>query len=524
MINGLPAKQIYIYLLLFTSSFHNFTGNSFHMKAKALCSIFLISSISLLIISKLSAQYSWSVPISITDSQADNRNPVIVDLKFNGTYDHFIFWERSQDSTATAIYYRNFYNADEPVALLAAENVHYRNPQFIKTYSLNEDTLFFFFYECDINGNFDVYYQVYTVLGFGSPQLFAGSDSDESHFRCNGAGSMVWQEGDKIKYASLHNWDKPFIISGLITIDSINCSEPQVAPNDYYNYEPYISWLKTSGDYPSIYYSYYSGSWSTPILLYDSGFNISPQFAMSACYQAGSFGDVMTWETVADEQHTIKAYSFSGNEFTGNFTQQSSFSPVMCLYAIPVDQLYETGFMAFVNADSQNGDIFVNEDGMWIPEDLMYYIDISDSPNQETNPAFFNGRCMGDYCDLIVIWESQHNDRQQLYYSLNSLGCAGSINETAESQALDLMISPNPVLNECDINYTLLEDTSVSLQLCTLDGRQIFLVDQKFLQKGTYTFHLDFDKVFQGGNYTGLFMIKLQAGNSIVAQKVIKMH
>jgi hypothetical protein len=85
-------------------------------------------------------------------------------------------------------------------------------------------------------------------------------------------------------------------------------------------------------------------------------------------------------------------------------------------------------------------------------------------------------------------------------------------------------ISPNPVRNECDINYTFTEDASVSLQLCILGGRQIGLVDRVSLQKGTYTYHLIFDQIFPGQNYSGLFMIRLQAGNNSITQKVVKMQ
>jgi hypothetical protein len=177
-----------------------------------------------------------------------------------------------------------------------------------------------------------------------------------------------------------------------------------------------------------------------------------------------------------------------------------------------------------VNAEAQNGDVFVNEDGWYIPEDIESYINLSDSPSGETKPAFFNGRCMTYYCDLILIWEAMNNDRQQLYYSINNLMCSGSISETEDSPVIDLTISPNPVKEECDINYTLTEDATVSLQLYTLDGRRILLSDQEFLQKGDYTHHLNFDRIFPGQNYSGLFMIRLQAGESSFTQKVIRIN
>jgi hypothetical protein len=472
-----------------------------------------------------SQQYAWSDPLAASDSLADNRNAIIIELPFNGVTDYYIFWERSADSSSTAIYYKKFYSSDDPVQLLGSENIHYRNPQFMLTHSPDEDTLFYFFFESDENGNSDIFYQVYTVNGFEAPVILEGSLADETHFHCNGTGSMVWQEGDKIKYGIIHNWNHPYSISDPVTIDSINCSEPDIPPDDnYWTTSSYICWLKTVDDISSVYYTYYAGNITDPILLSDSGNNISAHFAMSSCMASGDMGYVISWESVIAGQHTIEARNLWQGDYTGNFSQPAPYSPAISLYAVPVDELNANGFMTFIYDDSQNSDILVSEDGFWIPDDLQYFINISDSPNQETHPAFFNGRfTMPYFTDLILIWESMRNEHWQLFYSINTLACGGSINETDNPSGPELTVSPNPARNECDINYTIDKEGPVSLRLCTLDGRQVILFDRSQVQKGTYSYHLDFDKVFPGRHYSGIFLIRLQAGQNSIAQKVISL-
>jgi hypothetical protein len=213
-----------------------------------------------------------------------------------------------------------------------------------------------------------------------------------------------------------------------------------------------------------------------------------------------------------------------GDVLMSNFHQQSLFSPMIFLYSMPVGDFYEEGYMTFMYSQDQNEEIYVNPSEFYISPNLEDYDNISSSPYQDVNPAFFEGDYFGSYFDLINLWESNQNGHWQLYYSKKSLLWGGGTPETEQPLDARLNISPNPFRNECDINYTLTEDASVSLQLCTPDGRQITLTDQKFLQKGTYTYHLNFYQVFPGQNYSGLFMVRLQSGNNSVAQKAIKMR
>jgi hypothetical protein len=423
-----------------------------------------------------------------------------------------MFWERSLDSNSTDICCTSFYNPGVPDTVVTGGGFHYTNVQIIPI-SLDNDTLFYLFYESDQNGNADIFYKIYTLYGFTDPVLFAGTDSNDTHFRCNEDGMMVWQEGEKIKYARLNTWNSPYIISDPLTIDSNNCSEPIIS-EDYL-----ISWIKKTADSSFIFYSYWNGSWTPPILVYGS------QNITSLKCSPSWRDNVISWENIDGGEHTILASIYGyGDDFMSNFHQQTPFSPMIFIYSIPVGNFYAEGYMTFVYSQDQNDEIYVNSSEFYISPDLEDYDNISSSPYQEANPAFFEGDYYGSYFDLIDLWESNRNGHWQLYYSKTSLLWGGGTPETDQPSNARMIISPNPVRNECNINYTLTEDCPVSLQLCTLDGRQIALVDRTFLQKGTYAYHFIFHQIFPGQNYSGLFMIRLQAGQNSVVQKIIKIN
>jgi hypothetical protein len=99
--------------------------------------------------------------------------------------------------------------------------------------------------------------------------------------------------------------------------------------------------------------------------------------------------------------------------------------------------------------------------------------------------------------------------------------CAGDIAESPESPDFVLKISPNPAGEGCNIQYTLAEDAIISLKLFTPDSRQVNLINEELQLKGDHSFKLNFDQVFSGKNYTGLILVKLQAGNNSATQKVL---
>lgn len=461
--------------------------------------------------------WTWSEPQPLTDSLADHRNAQVVMIPFTSGTDHYIFWERSEDANSTAIYYRRFYEQSEPVALLESPGVHFHNPRFISNF-WDDDTLFYMFYESDQNGSIDIFYKVYTIQGFGDPVLLAGTPEDDTHFRCAVNRGMVWQEGDRIRFAELLFWNTPFHISDPVTIDSVGCHSPDVT--DAY----YIAYLKSGADTSAIYYTYRWGStWVDPILINSPGDNGSLRFAGGTCGDESGLGIPMAvWENVVNGEHAIRAWDLLwAEEFLSEFTQEAPFLPDIALYMIPVDILSES-FMTFVNDLEGDGDIMVTDfEFNGISPYLEDYLNLSNSSYIETNPGFFNGG-WSEFCyvDLINVWESFRNGHWQLFCSLNSLYCCGGTEETI-SPRLELQVYPNPVSDECVISYTLDEDTYVTLKVLSINGRQVNLINHEFLVKGEYNYHMDLDQVFSGTMISGMFIVSLETAGGLVSRKVL---
>jgi len=203
---------------------------------------------------------------------------------------------------------------------------------------MDDDTLFYMFYESDQNGNTDIFYKVYYTLGFGEPVILAGTLEDETHFRCDVNKGMVWQEGDKIKFAQLKYWNTPFYITDPVVIDSIGCHSPDV------NEASIITYLKYGADTSAVYYTYKSGSaWTDPILIAIPGDNASLRFSGGTCGDDGGLGiPMLVWENILNGEHRIRAWDLYWEEFISEFTQDSPFLPDIALYMIPVDILSES--------------------------------------------------------------------------------------------------------------------------------------------------------------------------------------
>jgi hypothetical protein len=490
------------------------------MKPKDLFRAICVVLLTTLSATGLFAQiYGWSDPAPASDSVTDNRNAILKDVLYNGDFTYLLFWERSEDPGSTSIYCRNIYEMDEPFPVVSGQNFHCTNPRIIET-SYDNDTLFYLFYESDQNGNSDIYYTIYTLNGFTEPVLFAGSASDESHFRCNINGFMAWKEGDKIKTARLYRDNSPFTITIPVTLDSSGCSMPDVS----LAYDPhYVVWHKQQNDSSYIMMKYWDGSLPGSILYRSSVDITSLKFAAGSCSDES---EVISWENVDNGFHTIHALSlYSNDEFVSFFEQEGLFSPSMAIYYIPVETFYESGILTFIYGSEQDNDVYINEDAYQIPIYIWDYYNFSSSPYLEANPIIFQGKYTDiDNRDMFLIWESSRNEHWQLFFSFTSIYCGGGINEQEMTVISGLNIFPNPVKNACDINYSLSERSTVSIQLCSTNGKQVTLMDQTIQEKGDQVFRFDFERILPGNIFAGVYLIKVQAGNNLVSGKIIRVN
>lgn len=134
------------------------------------------------------------------------------------------------------------------------------------------------------------------------------------------------------------------------------------------------------------------------------------------------------------------------------------------------------------------------------------------------------------YCDLvnnqwIIAWADNRNDPQFEYetgvYAQNisvdgKLGPL-SIPEKPMENILHVIVSPNPATNEVTINYNLTTVGLVNITLLDMNGKLLIQQSEGTQVTGLYSKQLDVS-----GLAPGIYLIKLQVGNSAVYCKIIK--
>jgi len=186
----------------------------------------------------------WSDPVPITDSLTDNRNVTL--STFEGSYNLddtlYACWEKSSDTTSTALYCRRLIPFGDPFVLLSMPNVHFKNP---KIYRYNSgDIRFSVYFQTDMNGNWDIYYVDYLKNGTVS-SLFPlrTTPQDETNFFAytyqGNITDMVWEQDGRILYKGT--------LTDTVQIDKDDCHKPLIEGN-------YVFYTKNSGGSSIIYY------------------------------------------------------------------------------------------------------------------------------------------------------------------------------------------------------------------------------------------------------------------------------
>lgn len=91
----------------------------------------------------------------------------------------------------------------------------------------------------------------------------------------------------------------------------------------------------------------------------------------------------------------------------------------------------------------------------------------------------------------------------------------GLTNNTLISQ--DVVVFPNPVKENAQIQYTLTEEANVSIAVRDLSGKLVFATERGLIGAGTYTSTIDMNNLAQG-----MYTVTLSANGAQVTQKLMK--
>lgn len=202
------------------------------------------------------------------------------ELNFYDSWDFYIFWEKSFDTASTHIYVKRYYFQDEPVALIEGD-FHNIDPCLLRT-NLDswppDDNLFYLLHLADEDGDFDIYYIIYTTNGITEPIALNNTTGNEKHLRSNSANGLTWDYEGKIMYSSLRKENNcPFYFTDPVVIDSGNCKNPVLDAIPSFNRsEKYLAWEKVINDSSKVIFVGVSDIWFYALMSYIKDENGQP--------------------------------------------------------------------------------------------------------------------------------------------------------------------------------------------------------------------------------------------------------
>lgn len=95
----------------------------------------------------------------------------------------------------------------------------------------------------------------------------------------------------------------------------------------------------------------------------------------------------------------------------------------------------------------------------------------------------------------------------------------GNKSFSLESENIKAKIYPNPFMDEFNIDYTIMNDYDIRIEIYDNSGRKISSVHKPNQTAGNYTETIKSDKI---GNQLGMFHIRIIAGDEVVSKTVIR--
>jgi len=446
------------------------------------------------------AQYPvWSDPVALTDSLTNNTEATMKLLDFYAGNDFYVFWVKTEDSGYSDIMARRYYDEEEPVPVVYEGDYHYRNPQLIPIENWQyPDTLFVLFYEADIDGDFDIYYQKYTSNGFTAPVALTNNENDDLNMEAENSGGIVWESNGSIFFTYLNGtYNGEIYFDTVMIVDGVSCSRPSISKQPGGAYPGYLSWEKIVNDTSVIFlkeFDYGSWTWSDNTLISTNGANYHPKFSEGS---DSATPPTLCWDNFTSDSSVLIAYSLQEDYFIPEFKQQALYNPHIFNVFIGVKWLWNYAILTFENQEQGQTDIYGGDGGYY--SYLAEYANISNSDAVDRNPNLFGGP-FGTYQDVINIWESFRNDHWQLYTAKISVPISGGTREFEDQSILNLKASPNPFHDETKLCFNLSSGGSYEVAIIDLKG-QVVNVSEEFLRPGYNELTLKLSESLQDGLY-----------------------
>lgn len=417
--------------------------------------------ILLLFIPFLSISQPFIIPLPLTDSLTNNRNPDIrKSFAPQGLGGAVMFWEKSTDSTSTSIFMKYLNSQGYPPSaeqlVISQSGVHFTHPVMFNLTPTFADTLYYLFFETDQNGNKDIFYLKYDTNGiFDGPFPFATGPYDDINLRIADGTELsqqrgiVWESNHAINYSRLLLSGIPPACSFAVaqTLDSGDVSEPVIN-----NQGNRVWWLKKIGDSTKIAFAVMDEinfQWSSPQLLTYAG-----NFSCLSVMRDGNINmgcDVLNCKNIRNDGQRIMSYD--AFDLSWSETQPSSFAinnPSGLFAPLFVKGASQSELSGCTMNESllYSTDSTGNEEIMLYPHMIIsnWHINLSEYSGIDINPKGFLIWGMDSWYlgESMWVWESFRNGHWQLYYTYADI--MGGIDEP-QKPVNEIDCYPNPFVS-----------------------------------------------------------------------------
>ena len=456
------------------------------------------------------SQNTWGPPFPLTDSLTDNVNATLSILPgvFLQPDTLYMLWERSSDSFSTGIYARNLTTMAGSFMVAALLNVHFKHPRVFRRGT--GDTLFYFSYETDMNGNWDIYYSVLmkneAVLG---PFPFIRSALNERSLNFGDYQAFSWEKEGEIfvKDAS----------SDTVRLASDSCGNPVQEVG-----ESYVAYEMATGPDLGVFYSKYnevSHLWSSPFPMDIYGSNTHLTFGNDS--YGTQWASYVFWQHKNGPYWEVKGFSLSDNQYCSlnNFTNSNNVSPSYCTIIMTTVEGYlpNVDFFTFGSDVTGNMEIYVNN---WIYDSV--YSNLSDFSGNDAHPQLFNNfNALYGVLDnqLFDIWESYRGGHWQLWATTMDILTGEN---SLKYPVTGMRCSPNPFTDETRIEYLTGEAGSLTIDIYDLQGKEIKTLNSAAEGHGKHSVTWDGKDAAGVPVPAGIYVCAVKTGDSVLRCKIIR--
>ncbi len=423
--------------------------------------------------------------ISISDSLTDNTNATVFYLPGPGDdWASGAFWavyEKSIDSSATALYIRNLDTLAPEMPLLFRPHVHFRHPQIMANYYSRSEP-YRLFYETDENGNADINYVAFSSLdSLKEPFPLAYSELPETQLQPTW-DAVVFQKAGAILFTKIKSF-QPEIWTTPVVLDSDRCAQPVVT---MFNNSFIAVWVKVVDGRS---YLFYSGSkdgstWELPQMFADQGDNSHPNIY-------GEYGgsSLIDWKNVRQGEIRLFVYDFWQKDTTYfAFPESDSIdSPSIFSYEAPTfrktvradENPIHPFLLSYLKHSSAGDSVF------WVDTFGPETVELVSGDSLQKR----NSRLFGFNNVALDVWERKINGHWQLRIAQKSypMGVVEEGNSTSPHAFALLPNYPNPFNGSTVIRYSVQRAGFVELSVWNYEGRRVATLVSRKQAPGTYT-------------------------------------